>query len=192
VSGHEVVIVRHGETAWSRAQRHTGRTDQPLTDHGRVEARELAAVLRSRTFAAVFSSPLQRALDTAKLAGYGERAAVDPDLQEWDYGEYEGMTSAEIRATRPGWVLWQDGCPGGESLEHLARRADRVIERLHSVDGDALVFAHGHVLRVITVRWLEMAPAQAQHFALAPASPSTLGYEHEWPALRTWNLPLPS
>ena len=128
-------------------------------------------------------------LDTARLAGFEQGVAVDPDLQEWDYGEYEGMTGEEVRSKRPGWILWRDGCPGGETLEHLARRADRVICRLRALDGDALVFAHGHVLRVVTARWLEMAPAEGQRFALTPASPSTLGYEHEWTALRTWNLP---
>ncbi|HKR99799.1 MAG TPA: histidine phosphatase family protein [Candidatus Dormibacteraeota bacterium] len=192
MSQHEVVIVRHGETEWSREGRHTGRTDVPLTDRGRHEAEQLRGLLSKRSFSAVFTSPLRRALDTATLAGFGERLVVDPELQEWDYGEYEGRTSAEIRAAHPGWRLWHDGCPGGETLEQLAHRAESVIARLRAVDGDALVFAHGHVLRVITVRWLELAPVQAQHFALGPASPSTLGYEHDWPALQTWNLPLPA
>jgi probable phosphoglycerate mutase len=190
VSGHEVVVVRHGETEWSREGRHTGRTDIPLTENGREQAKQAGRVLKQRDFVAVFSSPLQRALDTATLAGFGDQLVVDADLLEWDYGYYEGMTSAEVRAVRPGWILWHDGCPGGETLEHLTRRADAVIERLRALDGDALLFAHGHVLRVITARWLEMPATQAQHFALAPASPSTLGYEHEWPALRAWNLPL--
>jgi len=186
----EVVIVRHGETEWSRARRHTGRTDIPLTDNGVAEAKRLATVLRERGFAAVFASPLQRALETARLAGFGDRLAVDPDLQEWDYGDYEGKTTPEIRSTRPGWILWRDGCPGGETLEQLARRADSVIERVRAVSGDVLLFAHGHVLRVITARWLEMGAVEGQRFTLDPASPSTLGYEHDWTSLRTWNLPV--
>lgn len=186
----QVVIVRHGATEWSGVGRHTGRTDLPLTDDGRVQAKKLRRVLGSQEFAAVFASPSQRALDTARLAGFGSELIVDADLLEWDYGDYEGRTSAEVRVVRPGWTLWSDGCPGGETLEQVARRADRVIERIRKVEGDVLAFAHGHLLRILTARWLEMQAVEAQRFVLLPASPSTLGYEHEWAALRTWNLPL--
>ncbi len=185
----EVVIVRHGETEWSRAQRHTGRTDQPLTAAGREQAAELRRTLKEHTFAAVFSSPLQRALDTARLAGFETSVTVDPDLCEWDYGAYEGLTGMEIQAMRPGWVLWRDGCPGGESIAEVSARADRVVERLRQVGGDVLAFAHGHLLRIVTARWLEMGPHEGQRFFLSPASPCSLGYEHDWAALRNWNLP---
>jgi len=178
--------VRHGETEWSREGRHTGRSDIPLTDEGREQATSLRAALRQRQFAAVYSSPLQRARETARLAGF-EAAIVDPDLEEWDYGEYDGLTSAEVRRARPGWVLWRDGCPGGESIEHVSARADRVIERFRQQPGDVLVFAHGHILRVVAARWIEMRAPAGQRFALGPAAPSTLGYEHEWTVLRAWN-----
>jgi broad specificity phosphatase PhoE len=187
--GQEVVIVRHGETEWSREGRHTGRTDVPLSDEGRAQAQKLRKTFGGHAFAAVFSSPLQRAHDTARLAGFDSKVVLDPDLQEWDYGEYDGMTSAEVIARRPGWVLWRDGCIGGESLEQVARRADRVIERFRAVEGDVLAFAHGHILRVVTARWIDMHAGAGQRFMLLPASPSTLGYEHDWTALRAWNLP---
>jgi probable phosphoglycerate mutase len=184
----EVVLVRHGETEWSRANRHTGRSDIPLTETGRREAERLRDRLGRRAFAAVFTSPLERARDTAKIAGFAD-AVVEADLREWDYGDYEGMTSDEVRAERPGWVLWRDGCPGGETIEQVGRRADRMIERFRAAGGDVLAFAHGHVLRIITARWIEMHPSAGQRFVLQPASPSTLGHEHEWTALRTWNTP---
>jgi broad specificity phosphatase PhoE len=184
-----VVIVRHGETEWSSEGRHTGRTDVALNEAGREQARQLRKVLQRRRFAAVYSSPLQRAVETARLAGFDADVIVDPDLQEWDYGEYDGLTSAEVRARRPGWVLWRDGCIGGESLEHVTARADRMIERFRSCDGDVLAFAHGHVLRILTARWLDLHAGAGQRFMLSPASPSTLGYEHDWTALRAWNLP---
>jgi probable phosphoglycerate mutase len=187
----EAVVVRHGETEWSRESRHTGRTDVPLTERGRDEARHLRRTLSERSYAAVFTSPLQRALETARLAGFDSNLIVDSDLQEWDYGEYEGLTSEEVRAGRPGWVLWRDGCIGGETIEQVARRADRVIERFHAAGGDVLAFAHGHILRVLAARWLQMHPSAGQRFALAPAAPSTLGFEHEWTALRAWNVPTP-
>jgi broad specificity phosphatase PhoE len=186
----EVVVVRHGETEWSKERRHTGRTDLPLTEEGREQARRLAGLLGDRAFAAVFASPLQRALDTAHLAGFAN-PIIDADLLEWSYGEYEGLTSDEIRARRPGWVLWRDGCPGGETLAQVETRATRVVERVRAVDGDVLVFAHGHLLRVVATRWLDMPSVFGQHFFLAPASPGTLGYEHDWTALRMWNQPLP-
>lgn len=183
----QVVVTRHGETEWSRDGRHTGRTDLPLTEHGERQARELRSTLAGWDFAAVFSSPLQRALATARLAGFVDDVIIDPDLQEWDYGDYDGRTSAEIRHERPGWVLWRDGCPGGESIDQVARRAERAIGRFRSFDGDVLAFSHGHLLRILTARWLDMNATAGQHFLLGPAAPSTLGYEHDWTALLRWN-----
>jgi broad specificity phosphatase PhoE len=182
-----IVLVRHGETEWSRINRHTGRTDVALTALGEEQARGLTATLAGWHFAAVYVSPLHRALQTCALAGYGEAAIIDPDLVEWDYGEYEGKTSAEIQTTQPGWTLFGDGVPGGETLADVAARAARVIGRVRSVSGDVLLFGHGHQLRILTALWLEFAPAAGQHLQLAPASPSTLGYEHEWTALLSWN-----
>jgi broad specificity phosphatase PhoE len=183
----QVVIVRHGETEWSRIGRHTGRSDIALTPEGEEQARGLGATLAGLTFAAVFVSPLQRARKTAELAGFGDVAVVDRDLIEWDYGAYEGRTSEEIQEQRPGWTLFRDGVPGGETLDDVAARAAHVIERVRGIDGDVLVFGHGHQLRVLTALWLEFAPVAAQHLQLATASPSTLGYEHAWTALLSWN-----
>jgi broad specificity phosphatase PhoE len=183
----QVVIVRHGETEWSRIGRHTGRSDIALTPEGEEQARGLGARLAGLTFAAVFVSPLQRARKTAELAGFGDVAVVDRDLIEWDYGAYEGRTSEEIQEQRPGWTLFRDGVPGGETLEDVAARAAHVIERVRGIDGDVLLFGHGHQLRVLTALWLEFAPVAAQHLQLATASPSTLGYEHDWTALLSWN-----
>jgi broad specificity phosphatase PhoE len=183
----QVVIVRHGETEWSRIGRHTGRSDIALTPEGEEQARGLGASLAGLTFAAVFVSPLQRARKTTELAGFGDVAVVDRDLIEWDYGAYEGRTSEEIQEQRPGWTLFRDGVPGGETLEDVAARAAHVIERVRGIDGDVLLFGHGHQLRVLTALWLEFAPVAAQHLQLATASPSTLGYEHDWTALLSWN-----
>jgi broad specificity phosphatase PhoE len=186
----EVVLARHGATEWSRAMRHTGRTDVPLTETGRAQAEALAPRLAERDFALVLSSPLARALDTCRLAGFGDRAETDPDLEEWDYGEYEGITSAEIRESRPGWSLWRDGCPGGESPAEVGARADRVLARVAGLDGDAVLFAHGHVLRVVAARWLELEPAGGSKLALDVATLSVLGYEHETSrVIRAWNVP---
>jgi broad specificity phosphatase PhoE len=182
-----VVVVRHGETAWSRIKRHTGRSDIPLTTDGQAQARTLGPKLAGITFAAVFVSPLQRARETSVLAGYGEVAVVDPDLIEWDYGEYEGKTSEEIQEQRPGWTLFGDGVIGGETIDDVAARARRVIDRARSVPGDVLLFGHGHQLRILTALWLDFAPGAAQHLQLATASPSMLGYEHDWTALLSWN-----
>jgi broad specificity phosphatase PhoE len=190
LAAYEAVVVRHGETQWSRESRHTGRTDVPLTDRGRGEARQLREALAVHEYVAVYASPMQRALETAQLAGFGADLIVDDDLHEWDYGEYEGLTSEQIREKRPGWVLWRDGCVGGETIEQVARRADRVIERFRAAGGDVLAFAHGHILRILAARWIEMPASAGQRFVLSPASPSTLGYEHEWTALRAWNAPL--
>jgi broad specificity phosphatase PhoE len=181
----EVVLVRHGETEWSRDGRHTGSTDVPLTERGEAQARAVGAALRGRLFALVLSSPLQRALETARLAGFSPRAR--PELAEWDYGEYEGRTTPEIREDVPDWTIWRYGAPGGESVEQVGERADRAIAELGAVDGDAVVFAHGHLLRVLTARWLELPPADGRLFALDSGTLSTLGYEREQRAMRVWN-----
>lgn len=182
-----IVIVRHGETEWSRIKRHTGRTDIPLTDEGRRQARELVDTLSGLTFEAVFVSPLRRARETCAIAGFDDLATVDPDLVEWDYGAYEGKMSAEVQQQRPGWNLFRDGVPEGETIDDVAARAARVIERVRAVSGDVLVFGHGHQLRVVTALWLEYPAAAAQHLLLETASPSTLGYERDWTALLSWN-----
>jgi broad specificity phosphatase PhoE len=186
----EIVLARHGETEWSRDRRHTGRTDIPLTDNGRRQAGVLGDALVGRTFARVLSSPLSRALDTSREAGLGDRAELTGDLCEWDYGEYEGITTVEIRTRRPGWNLWRDGCPGGETAADVGRRVDRVIESLAGLEGDAAVFAHGHVLRVLTARWLGLGPAQGALFKLDTGTLSVLGYERETRAITCWNVPV--
>lgn len=183
----EVVLVRHGETEWSRDGKHTGRTDVPLTEHGRRQAQAGGAALRGRRFALVLTSPLMRALETCRLAGFGDVAVLRDDLREWDYGAYEGRKTIEIRKERPGWTLWRDGVPEGETIDEVAARVDRVLVELRSVQGDALLFAHGHVLRVLAARWLGLEPQAGELFALDPASISTLGYERETPVIRLWN-----
>lgn len=183
-----VVLVRHGETEWSRDGRHTGRTDLPLTAKGERQAEGLAAPLRSWQFALVLSSPLQRALETCRLAGYGAKAQLRPELVEWDYGRYEGLTSRQIAEQNPGWSLWRDGGPDGETPADVGRRVDRVIAEVRQVAGDVLVFAHGHVLRVLTARWLEMAVAAGARFYLAAGARSTLGFERDTHVIREWNL----
>jgi probable phosphoglycerate mutase len=180
-------VIRHGETEWSRAGRHTGRTDVPLTEAGRAAAMRLRQTLGGRHFAAVFTSPWSRARETCALAGFAERAEALEDLAEWDYGEYDGLTLDEIRAVRPGWTLWRDGPAGGETLDAVAGRADRVIQKVQAVDGNVLLVSHGHLLRVLAARWLEMPGIAGQRFLLATTSPSVLGYEHEWTVLRQWN-----
>jgi probable phosphoglycerate mutase len=184
-----VYLARHGETAWSLSGQHTGRTDLPLTPRGRLHAQQLGERLRPFSVEAVLASPLERAWRTCELAGFGGRAQADPDLVEWDYGAYEGMRTDEIRAKQPGWDLFRDGCPGGESPEQIGARADRVVERIRAVAGNALVFSSGHILRVVTARWLGLDPSGARHFLLGTASLSTLGYEHAQtrPVVRLWN-----
>ena len=186
----EIVLARHGETEWSRDRRHTGRTDIPLTENGRRQAGVLGDALAGRSFERVLSSPLSRALDTCREAGLGEHAELSGDLCEWDYGEYEGITTAEIRTRRPGWNLWRDGCPGGETAADVGRRADRVIESLGGLEGDAAVFAHGHVLRVLTARWLGLGPEAGALFKLDTGTLSVLGYERETRAITRWNVPV--
>jgi broad specificity phosphatase PhoE len=180
-----IVIVRHGETEWSVALKHTSRTDVTLTPAGRRRAQELAGVLAGN-YAIVLCSPLRRARETCELAGFKD-PLIDPDLREWDYGKYEGLTTSEIRAQHPGWSLWRDGCPGGESPDEVGARADRVLEPLRAAGGDALVFAHGHILRVLTARWLAMEPGAAARFALAAGSVSVLGHERETEVIERWN-----
>jgi probable phosphoglycerate mutase len=184
---HEVVLVRHGETEWSRAGKHTGRTDVPLTERGQQQARAVGDALKERRFALVLTSPLARALETCRLAGFGGTALEQEDLREWDYGAYEGRTTAEIRNDRPGWSLWRDGAPDGETAAQVGERADRVIAEARSVDHDVILFAHGHLLRVLTARWLGLEPSAGKLFALDPATISILGYERETPVIRLWN-----
>jgi broad specificity phosphatase PhoE len=184
-----VYLARHGETAWSLSGQHTGRTDLPLTERGERNAKALGQRLRGLTFAKVYTSPLQRAMRTCALAGFGSAAAIDPDLVEWDYGQYEGHRSAEIHAERPDWRLFRDGCPGGEMPDQVGARADRVIERVRGIEGDVLLFSSGHFLRVFASRWLALGAAAGQYFLLGTASLSALGYEHKLtePAIRLWN-----
>jgi broad specificity phosphatase PhoE len=182
-----IVVVRHGETEWSRIQRHTGRSDLSLTATGREQAESLIKKLAGLEFAAVFVSPLRRARETCEIAGFADRAVIDPDLIEWDYGAYEGLTSNEIQVERPGWTLFRDGVIGGETIDDVAARAARVITRVRSVDGNVLLFGHGHQLRITTALWLDFPALAAQRLQLATASPSTLGYEHDWTALLRWN-----
>jgi probable phosphoglycerate mutase len=187
-----VVLARHGETEWSRSLRHTGKTDLPLTEEGRRQAMALGPRLTAWRFSLVLTSPLQRARETCRLAGYGEQAQVRHDLVEWDYGQYEGLTSQQIAEIHPNWSLWRDGCPGGETAADVGRRADRVVAEVRGVDGDVLIFAHGHVLRVLTARWLGEPPEGGRHYALQTATLSVLSYEHVDPVIRQWNLPPPS
>ncbi len=182
-------LVRHGETEWARLGRHTGRTDVPLTELGREQAEALGRRLDGHRFELVLTSPLSRARETAELAGFGDVAIPDSDLMEWDYGSLEGRETAEIREGYPGWTIWRGPWPGGETIDQVAARADRVVARVRAatVDGDALVFAHGHLLRVLTARWLGLEPASGGWFALDTATISVLGWERGSPVVQTWN-----
>lgn len=183
-------VARHGETAWSLSGQHTGLTDLPLTPNGERNARRLGERLRGMTFARVFTSPLQRAARTCELAGFGAVAETDPDLVEWNYGQYEGRRSAEILAERPDWQLFRDGCPGGESPAQVGERADRVIQRVRTVPGNVMLFSSGHFIRVLAGRWLTLGPGSAgRYFLLTTASLSALGYDHKLsqPVIRLWN-----
>jgi broad specificity phosphatase PhoE len=182
----EVWLVRHGETEWSRDGKHTSTTDLPLTDVGEEVARGLPAKLAGTDFALVLTSPRQRARRTAELAGFAD-AEVDEDLVEWGYGDYEGITTAEIRETVPGWTVWQHPTPGGETPDQVAARLDRVIERVRAVDGRALVFGHGHALRVLAARWIQQPPDEGRFFRLDTATVSVLGFERDNPVLLRWN-----
>ena len=185
-----VYIARHGETAWSLSGQHTGLTDLPLTPNGERNARRLGERLKGLTFAKVFTSPLQRAARTCELAGFGALAEIDPDLVEWNYGQYEGRRSAEIHAERPDWQLFRDGCPGGESPAQIGERADRVVQRIRTAPGNVLLFSSGHFIRVLAARWLAIGLGSAgRYFALSTASLSALSYEHNLcqPVIRLWN-----
>jgi broad specificity phosphatase PhoE len=185
----EVYLVRHGETEWSASGRHTGRTDIPLTPAGEEAARKVAGRLRGLSFAAVWSSPSQRAFNTCTLAGFGSGALKKDDLAEWDYGAYEGVTTKEILAERPDWRLFRDGCPNGEQISDVGARADRIVAQLRAVDGNVLVFSSSHFLRVLAARWLGLPPEGGALFVLDTASISVLGYEHDLtePVIRRWN-----
>jgi probable phosphoglycerate mutase len=184
-----VYLARHGETAWSISGQHTGLTDLPLTDRGEGNARRLGQRLTGLNFTKVFTSPLQRASRTCELAGYGAAAVIDSGLVEWNYGEYEGRTTDQILKTRPGWDLFRDGCPNGESPARIGARADRVLSRLRASEGNVLVFSSGHFLRVLTARWLGLEPAAARFFLLMTAALSALSYEHNAsrPVIRLWD-----
>ncbi|HEX5550382.1 MAG TPA: histidine phosphatase family protein [Nitrospira sp.] len=185
-----VYLARHGETAWTISRQHTGLTDLPLTERGERTARRLGERLKGLTFAKVWSSPLQRAARTCELAGFKSAAEVDKDLVEWDYGQYEGRRTAEILAERPGWELFRDGCPGGESPQEVSARADRVVKRVRDVSGNVLIFTSGHFMRVLATRWLGLEPSvNCKFFMLSTASLSAVGYEHDVsrPVIRLWN-----
>jgi probable phosphoglycerate mutase len=186
----EIYLIRHGETEWTLSGQHTGITDIPLTENGRRVAKLLAAALAKETFALVLTSPLERARKTCELAGFGARAEIDRDLIEWNYGAYEGLTPEEIHAQAPGWMIFTDGCPGGESPAQVSARADRVIARLRAVEGHAALFAHGHVFRVFAARWLGLPAAAGCHFILDTATLCILSYYRNIPAVKCWNTVL--
>jgi probable phosphoglycerate mutase len=179
--------IRHGETEWSLNGRHTGTTDIPLTENGRRLAEELRPILAAETFSLVLVSPMQRAQETARLSGMGDRAEIEPDLMEWNYGEYEGLTPEQIHELDPGWMIFRAGCPGGETPKQVATRVDRVIARTEEVRGDVALFAHGHVLRVLAARWIGLPAQSGQHFMLGTGTLCVLGYYRGVPAIRVWN-----
>jgi broad specificity phosphatase PhoE len=183
----DIFLARHGETEWSRDGRHTGLTDVPLTDVGRDQAEALGPRFAGLEPALVLSSPLSRALETCRLAGLGEHAVEEPDLVEWDYGDYEGITTDQVREERPDWTVFRDGCPGGESPEEIAARADRVVQRLREADGLAVAFAHGHILRVLAARWIGLEAGAGAYLALSTATLSGLGWEREQGVVTLWN-----
>jgi broad specificity phosphatase PhoE len=183
------VLVRHAETEWTLSGRHTGRTDMPLTEHGRQAAAALAPALAALSFAAVLVSPSARARETCKLTGLAADAQVREDLLEWDYGDYEGLTTPEIRERRPDWSLWRDGCPGGEDAAAVGARADRVIGELRQAPGDVAIFSHGHLLRVLGARWVGLDPSGGSKLGLSPGALCLLGHERETPVLLGWNEP---
>lgn len=189
-SEQKVYLLRHGETEWSLNGRHTGVTDIPLTENGRKLARQLQPILAREKFVMVLTSPLQRARDTCELAGLGTLASVDRDLMEWNYGEYEGLTTDQIRQTRPDWSVFSDGCPGGESPLQVSVRADRIVSRVRTVDGNVALFSHGHILRVLAARWINLSASYGENFLLDTATLNVLGYYRESPAFKIWNAPL--
>ncbi len=186
----QIFLIRHGETEWSLSGRHTGRTDLPLTETGERRATELRVRLQGMTFTHVLTSPRQRARRTCELAGFSAAALIEPDLQEWDYGAYEGQTTAAIRSLRPGWNIFYDGCPEGESVEQMSQRADRLIAKLRELDGTIALFSHGHFLRSLAVRWIELPLNEGRHLVLDTASVSILGFgdrDGETPVISLWN-----
>jgi probable phosphoglycerate mutase len=187
--GREVFLVRHGETEWSLSAQHTGITDIPLTEDGRRDAKRLKPVLCQTRFSLVLSSPLQRARTTCQLSGLGDRMQIDPDLIEWNYGEYEGLTPEQIHRSAPDWMIFSDGCPGGESPEQIGARVDRVIDRVRAVAGHVALFAHGHVSRVFAARWLGLPPTHGCHFLLDTSTLNILSYYRGLPAVKCWNAP---
>lgn len=186
----EVYVIRHGETEWSLSGQHTGTTDLPLTENGRQLARLLKPLLTNYSFDLVLSSPLQRARETCTLAGFGEKAEVDTNLVEWNYGEYEGLTPTQIHEKRPGWMIFADGCPGGETPAEIGARADHAIARVRTVKGDVALFAHGHILRVLVARWLGLPATAGRHFLLHTGTLNVLSYYREIPAVKIWNAPM--
>jgi broad specificity phosphatase PhoE len=186
----DVFAIRHGETTWSLSGQHTSTTDIPLTESGRHLAKRLRPVLAKKNFALVLVSPMQRARETCALAGLGTSAIVEPNLMEWNYGDYEGLTPARIRERAPGWLLFRDGCPGGETPEQVSARTDRLIARARAGGGDVALFAHGHILRVLAARWIGLPAGAGQHFLLDTGTWSLLGHHHDIPAIKTWNGPL--
>jgi broad specificity phosphatase PhoE len=186
----QVYLVRHGETEWSLSRQHTGITDIPLTENGRKVAKLLEPVLAKETFALVLTSPLERARETCELAGLGARGEIDSDLMEWNYGQYEGLTPKQIHAQAPEWMLFNDGCPGGESPEQVGARVDRVIARVRAVEGHVALFAHGHIFRVFAARWLGLPATAGCHFLLDTATLNILGYYRGIPAVKRWNAML--
>jgi len=186
----EVFLIRHGETEWSLSGQHTGSTDIPLTDRGEAAARLLAPVLADRNFSLVLCSPLQRARRTCELAGLGEQVSIDPDLAEWNYGSYEGLKPSAIREQHPGWLVFRDGCPEGESPAEVGERVDRVIRRVRENGGRVALFAHGHVFRVFVARWIELSPSHGAHFLLDTSTLTILSYYRGIPAVKCWNAPL--
>jgi probable phosphoglycerate mutase len=185
----DVYCIRHGETEWSLSGQHTGRTDIPLTDNGRRLAAELRPLLGGHDFALVLSSPFVRARETCALAGLGDHVEIEPDLAEWDYGDYEGLTPAQIHATAPGWLLFRDGAPRGETPSDMERRVDRVIARVRAAPGDVALFAHGHVLRVFVARWIGLPAGEGRRFLLDTGTLCILGHYRGEPAIRMWNAP---
>jgi len=188
----QVYLIRHGETEWSLSGQHTGITDIPLTENGRNVAKQLEPILAKETFTLILTSPLERARKTCELAGLGAHAEIDRDLMEWNYGEYEGLTPKQIDAQAPGWMIFTDGCPGGESPAQVSARADRLVARVRSVEGDVALFAHGHIFRVFAARWLGLPPMAGCHFLLDTATLSILSYYRNLPAIRRWNAMLVS
>lgn len=185
-----IYLLRHGETEWSRLGKHTSVTDISLTKNGRAAAQRLRSVLANEPFGLVLTSPMRRARDTCELAGLGEAAIVEPDLMEWNYGDYEGLTTSEIRSKRPDWSLFRDGCPGGESPEQVASRAERIISKMQETERHVALFAHGHIFRVLAARWINLPASHGERFLLDTATLSVLGYYYQTPAVKIWNAPI--